>query len=118
MHWMKQNKLAAAGIVLLALFSVCALLAPWIAPHDPAQLNLHARLFQPSAGHWFGTDELGRDVFSRTLYGARVSLTVAVAVVSMSLMLGLLFGMAACFYGGWIDTFVNVYLSNAFLSLP
>jgi peptide/nickel transport system permease protein len=118
MQWMKQNRLAAAGVVLLAVFSACALLAPWLAPHDPAQLDLHARLLAPSAGHWFGTDELGRDVLSRTLYGARISLTVAIAVVAISLALGLIFGMAAGFYGGWIDTAVNVYLSNAFLSLP
>jgi peptide/nickel transport system permease protein len=118
MQWMKQNKLAAVGILMLAVFTLCALLAPWIAPHDPAQLDLHARLISPSAAHWFGTDELGRDVFSRTLFGARVSLIVAVAVVAISLALGLFFGMAAGFYGGWIDTAVNVYLSNAFLSLP
>jgi peptide/nickel transport system permease protein len=118
MRWMNQNKLAATGIILLAVFALCAVLAPWLAPHDPAQLDLHARLIGPSAGHWFGTDELGRDVFSRTLFGARVSLIVAVAVVGISLALGLLFGMAAGFYGGWIDTAINVYLSNAFLSLP
>jgi peptide/nickel transport system permease protein len=75
-------------------------------------------LIGPSAGHWFGTDELGRDVFSRTLYGARVSLTVAFAVVALSLFLGVAFGMAAGFYGGLIDMIVNVYLTNAFLSLP
>jgi peptide/nickel transport system permease protein len=75
-------------------------------------------LVGPSTGHWFGTDELGRDVFSRTLYGARVSLTVAFAVVALSLALGVVFGMAAGFYGGLIDTVVNVYLTNAFLSLP
>lgn len=117
-RWAHQNRLAAAGLALLLLFALCALLAPWIAPHDPAKLDLTARLLGPSTAHWFGTDELGRDVFSRTLYGARVSLTVAVAVVAISLALGLLFGMAAGFYGGWIDTAVNVYLTNAFLSLP
>ncbi|WP_263377829.1 ABC transporter permease [Granulicella paludicola] len=115
---MSHNRLAAAGVTLLFFFTLCALLAPWIAPHDPAKLNLSARLIGPSASHWFGTDELGRDVFSRTLYGARVSLSVAVAVVALSLALGLAFGMAAGFYGGWIDTVVNVYLTNAFLALP
>jgi peptide/nickel transport system permease protein len=114
----RQHPLALAGAALLAVFLLCAVLAPWLAPHDPAQLDLAARLQAPSAAHWFGTDELGRDVLSRTLYGARVSLTVAVAVVGLSMAAGLVLGMAAGFYGGWIDTAVNVYLSNAFLALP
>ena len=114
----RQHPLALTGGALMAAFLLCALLAPWLAPHDPAQLDLAARLQAPSAAHWFGTDELGRDVLSRTLYGARVSLTVAVAVVGLSLAAGLVLGMAAGFYGGWIDTAVNVYLSNAFLALP
>ena len=114
----RQHPLALTGGALMAAFLLCALLAPWLAPHDPAQLDLAARLQAPSAAHWFGTDELGRDVLSRTLYGARVSLTVAVAVVGLSLVAGLVLGMAAGFYGGWIDTAVNVYLSNAFLALP
>ena len=115
---MRKNRLAMVGVGLLAVFALAALVAPWIAPHDPAQLSLGARLLPPSAGHWFGTDELGRDVLSRVLYGARVSLTVAVAVVGVSLTVGLVLGMAAGFYGGWVDTVVNVYVSNAFLSLP
>jgi len=114
----RQHPLALTGGALMAAFLLCALLAPWLAPHDPAQLDLAARLQAPSAAHWFGTDELGRDVLSRTLHGARVSLTVAVAVVGLSLAAGLVLGMAAGFYGGWIDTAVNVYLSNAFLALP
>jgi peptide/nickel transport system permease protein len=114
----RKHPLALAGCALLAVFLLCALLAPWLASHDPMQLDLGSRLQPPSAAHWFGTDELGRDVLSRTLYGARVSLTVAVAVVGLSLAAGLVMGMAAGFYGGWIDTAVNVYLSNAFLALP
>jgi peptide/nickel transport system permease protein len=113
-----QHRLASAGCLLLGLFSITALLAPWMAPHDPAHLDLAARLLPPSAGHWFGTDELGRDVFSRTLYGARISLTVAAAVVSLSLTIGIVLGALAGFYGGVLDTVINLYLSNAFLSLP
>jgi peptide/nickel transport system permease protein len=104
--------------MVLAIFLLCAILSPWLAPHDPAQLNLTARLLPPSAAHWFGTDELGRDVLSRTLYGARVSLTVAATVVTLSLVLGVTLGMLAGFYGGLTDTIVNVYLGNAFLALP
>jgi peptide/nickel transport system permease protein len=117
-HLISQQHLAFAGCLVLVVFLACAVLSPWIAPNDPAQLNLTARLLPPSAGHWFGTDELGRDVLSRTLYGARVSLTVAGTVVALSLALGVTLGMLAGFYGGVIDTVVNVYLGNAFLSLP
>ena len=113
-----RQRLALAGLVLLLVFLLCALLAPLLAPHDPAQLNLGARLTPPSAAHWFGTDELGRDVLSRTLYGARVSLTVAFAVVALSLTAGLVLGLLAGFYGGWLDTVINLYLTNAFLALP
>jgi peptide/nickel transport system permease protein len=113
-----RQPLAALGIVLLALFVLCAVFAPWLAPQDPAQLNLTGRLLAPSHTHWFGTDELGRDILSRTLYGARISLTVAVSVVSISLSIGLIAGLASGFYGGWTDTVLNIYVTNAFLALP
>jgi peptide/nickel transport system permease protein len=113
-----HQPLALAGGIILLVFLLCAILAPWLAPHDPTALNLSARLLPPSASHWFGTDELGRDVLSRTLYGARVSLLVAIAVVGISLALGSILGMLAGFYGGFTDTVVNIYLTNAFLSLP
>lgn len=115
---LREQPLAAVGCALLALFLACALLAPWLAPHDPAQLDLHARLLGPGPGHWFGTDELGRDILSRTIYGARISLIVAVSVVAISLGLGLVAGAAAGYYGGWTDTVLNVYVTNAFLALP
>ena len=118
MRRIARHKLASAGIAILLVFLAFAIFAPALAPHDPAQLNLSARLLPPSTGHWFGTDELGRDVLSRTIYGARVSLTVAVAVVGLSLALGLVLGSVAGFYGGFTDTIVNVYLTNAFLALP
>lgn len=113
-----QQPLAAIGICLLALFVICAVSAPWLAPQDPAALNLQGRLVGPSAAHWFGTDELGRDILSRTIYGARISLIVAVSVVGLSLAIGLIAGCLAGFYGGWLDTIVNVYVMNAFLALP
>ncbi|MGA1984452.1 MAG: ABC transporter permease [Acidobacteriaceae bacterium] len=113
-----QQPLAALGVLLLAVFLVCAVFAPWLAPQDPAQLDLGGRLLPPGHGHWFGTDALGRDILSRTLYGARISLVVAVSVVSLSLAIGLVAGLAAGFYGGWTDTVLNVYVTNAFLALP
>jgi peptide/nickel transport system permease protein len=114
----KQQPLAAAGIVLLSLFVLCAIFAPWLAPQDPARLDLTGRLLAPGHGHWFGTDELGRDILSRTLYGSRISLIVAVSVVSLSLGIGLIAGLAAGFYGGWTDIVLNIYVTNAFLALP
>jgi peptide/nickel transport system permease protein len=113
-----RQPLAAVGILLLSIFVLCALFAPWLAPRDPAQLDLAGRLLSPSPSHWFGTDELGRDILSRTLYGARISLTVAVSVVSISLSVGLIAGLASGFYGGWTDTVLNIYVTNAFLALP
>jgi peptide/nickel transport system permease protein len=118
LHKILDNRLAFIGFFLLILFLVSAILAPWLALRDPTRLNLAGRLLPPSHGHWFGTDELGRDVLSRTVYGARVSLTVAVAVVALSAAMGVAFGMVAGFYGGFADTVINVYLSNAFLALP
>jgi len=114
----KQQPLAALGLVLLVIFVVCALFAPWLAPYDPARLDLGGRLMPPSVAHWFGTDELGRDILSRTIYGARISLIVSVSVVALSLAIGLVAGGLAGFYGGWIDTVMNIYVTNAFMSLP
>ena len=114
----RQQPLAVIGLFLVAAFVVCAIFAPWLSPHDPAQLDLSGRLLPPGHQHWFGTDELGRDILSRTIYGARISMTVAVSVVTLSLALGLVAGVASGFYGGWTDTVLNVYVNNAFLALP
>ena len=113
-----RQPLAAVGVVLLAGLIMCAVFAPWLAPRDPGQLDLGGRLLGPGHGHWFGTDELGRDILSRTIYGARISLAVAVSVVALSLGTGLIAGAAAGFYGGWTDTVLNIYVTNAFLALP
>jgi peptide/nickel transport system permease protein len=110
--------MVATGVALLVLFTLCAIFAPLLAPHDPAKLDLTQRLLPPSHAHWFGTDELGRDVLSRTLYGSRVSLLVAITVVGSSLLVGGILGCIAGFYEGWADTLINLYLTNAFLALP
>ena len=112
------NPLATAGVAMVAIFLLCALCAPWIAPHDPAQINLPARLMAPSASHWFGTDELGRDILSRIIYGARISMLVGSCVVAASLTLGLIFGSIAGYYGGVTDRVLNVVVMNAFMSFP
>ena len=114
----RSNRLAATGMVLVAFFVVLAIFAPWIAPQDPANINLATRLQPPSAGHWFGTDELGRDILSRAIFGARISMLVGASVVAGSLLLGLIFGSIAGYYGGYIDRIFNVVVMNAFLSFP
>jgi peptide/nickel transport system permease protein len=114
----RHNPLAALGTALVTLFLILALFAPWFAPYDPAAINLPARLETPSHAHWFGVDELGRDIFSRIIYGARISMLVGGCVVLVSLGLGLLIGSVAGYYGGRIDRFVNIVVMNAFLSFP
>jgi peptide/nickel transport system permease protein len=114
----RRQPLAVIGMALLILFVGMALLAPLLAPYNPAAIDLNHRLAAPGHAHWFGTDELGRDIFSRTLYGARLSLLVATSVVGCSLLLGLILGGIAGYYGGVLDTLLNVFVMNAFLALP
>jgi peptide/nickel transport system permease protein len=114
----RHNPLAAIGVVLVVIFVVFAVFAPWIAPQDPAAIDLPSRLSSTSHAHWFGTDELGRDILSRVIYGARISMLVGSCVVLVSLALGLVIGSLAGYYGGVIDRFVNIVLMNAFLSFP
>lgn len=115
---LRRQPLAIAGLVLLIVFTAMALLAPLLAPADPSALDLVHRLAPPSRAHWLGTDELGRDILSRVIWGARLSLTVAISVVGLSFLLGLILGGIAGYYGRWVDIAVNTFLMNAFLSLP
>ncbi|MCU1287007.1 MAG: peptide transporter, inner rane subunit [Acidobacteriales bacterium] len=114
----KHNPLAFAGAVLITLFVCFAVFAPWIAPHDPAAIDLPSRLSPPSASHWFGSDELGRDILSRVIHGARISMLVGVGVVAVSLFIGLIVGCIAGYYGGKLDRFLNVVVMNSFMSFP
>src|ERR1700751_560588 len=114
----RHNPLAAIGVMLILFFVIFALFAPWIAPQDPAAIDLPGRLSLPSRAHWFGTDELGRDILSRVIYGARISMLVGGCVVATSLALCLVIGSIAGYYGGVIDRFFNVIVMNAFLSFP
>ena len=99
------------GFVLLALF------AGWISPHDPVATSWGAIRKAPSAEHWFGTDEIGRDVLSRVVYGTRASLLAGVVSVSISLLLGVPIGLLAGFAGGWLDALVS-RVTDAFLACP
>lgn len=114
----RRQPLAVLGVALLAAFLVAGIAAPWLSPHSPASIDLLHRLESPSAAHWAGTDELGRDTLSRLLWGARLSLSISVTVVAVSLILGITVGGLAGYIGGWIDTALTTFAMNTFLALP
>lgn len=113
-----MNRLTYIGIAIAILFILAAIFAPLIATHDVTAQNLLARYATPSGEHWFGTDSLGRDVFSRVLFGARISLQVGITVVTVSTLVGTVIGAIAGFYGGWVDKFLSGYLFNVVLAFP
>jgi peptide/nickel transport system permease protein len=113
-----MNRLTIIGLVIVALLVVVALFAPWIATHDVGATNLSLRYLAPNASHWFGTDSTGRDIFSRVVFGTRISLEVGIIVVSISTVVGTVLGALAGYYGGWIDRIVSGYVFNVFLSFP
>src|SRR5436190_1016125 len=113
-----MTRLAYIGLAIAAVVVILAILAPLIATHDPTSQDLGRRFISPSSEHWFGTDGLGRDVFSRVIYGTRVSLQVGITVVLISGVIGIIIGSIAGFYGGWADKFLSGYLFNVFLAFP
>jgi peptide/nickel transport system permease protein len=114
---LKSNPLAVIGLTIIVVFIALSLLAPFIAPYDPATQNLGNRLAFPSAEHWFGTDELGRDILSRILYGGRVTLGMVIAVVVLVAPIGLAIGCIAGYFGGIVDT-VLMRVTDVFLAFP
>lgn len=115
---LRQNKLAFVGLVIITVLSLTAILAPWLVLYDPAAQQLPDRLTGPAWNHPFGTDELGRDIFSRVLLGTRVSMRVGASVVLLSAVFGVLIGGAAGFIGGRFDTFLTVIVIDSFLAFP
>ena len=113
----RAHKLGALGLLVVAAMVVMGLLAPLVAPSSPTAQDLLARLQPPSSSHLLGTDELGRDVFSRVLYGARVSVGLGVAVVGCATLVGIVWGVAAGFLGGWVDGLL-MRVADAFLAFP
>src|SRR6185503_465691 len=113
-----MNRIAYIGIAIAAVFVMDAIFAPWVATHDVAAQNLAMRYAAPSAEHWLGTDALGRDVFSRIVFGARISLQVGIIVVAVSSVIGIFIGSVAGFFGGLIDRILAGYIFNVFLAFP
>lgn len=119
-----MNRLGKFGLVIIALFFLVAIFAPLLAPYDPRVQNplprnvpVNERL-EPTRAHLCGIDDLGRDVLSRLIYGARVSMQVGVLVVLISAFIGVLIGAISGYYGGWVDRFFSGFLFNVFLSFP
>ncbi|NQT89727.1 MAG: ABC transporter permease [Candidatus Omnitrophica bacterium] len=109
-----RNKLTLFGVVIVGLLGLAALFAPLIAPYDPASIDIESALLGPSSQHIFGTDYLGRDVFSRMVYGSRISLSIGFIAVGIAVCIGIVIGSIAGYYGGKTDTvlmrFVDIML--------
>lgn len=100
---LKKDPQGMVGFVLVGLIMLLTVFAPWLAPYDPLEVNVHDRLSSPSAAHWLGTDQLGRDILSRVMHGGQVALKVSLVAISASLAIGLVLGMMAGFGPRWLD---------------
>lgn len=115
---MRRNPLAMAGLAIVAVLLVFAAAAPMIAPYDPLAQDLGRRLLPPGTpGHWLGTDDFGRDIWSRIVYGARITLRIVALVAVTAPVIGLLVGTVAGYFGGWIDA-VLMRITDIFLAFP
>ena len=101
-----KNKMAVAGSIVVMLLFAVSLLAPWIAPYDPSTIDLKHVLAPPSFGHPLGTDQLGRDVLSRMIWGARISLKVGFVATGIAMLIGTILGAASGYYGRWVDAII------------
>ncbi|MDP2697009.1 nickel transporter permease [Thalassospira sp.] len=119
MGWLKlaENRLAMVGLGIVLSLVLVTLLAPVLAPYDPLAADLTKRIQSPNAQHWFGTDQLGRDILSRVIYGAQYTLMVVALVVITAAPVGLLVGTIAGFFGGWVDS-VLMRITDIFLAFP
>ncbi|MET0943000.1 MAG: ABC transporter permease [Mesorhizobium sp.] len=112
-----RNPLAVIGALIVLLLIVMAAFAPWFATHSPIAGELSERLAAPSAAHWLGTDELGRDIWSRVVYGSRITLLIVALVAVLAAPAGLLIGAISGYFGGWTDR-VMMGITDIFLSMP
>jgi len=117
----KKNRLAIVGLIVIAILAVISVAAPWVAPYDRDKTDIYNRYAEPSQEHLLGTDDLGRDILSRLIWGGRVSLTVGLVAVSISITLGMLVGALSGFFGGIVDTllmrFTDIVISFPYLVL-
>ncbi|WP_460149216.1 ABC transporter permease [Pseudomonas sp. S3_E10] len=112
-----DNKLFVFGALLLLLIILAAIFAPWLAPYEPNKIVFSQKLMAPNWAHWMGTDEFGRDILSRVLYGARTSLIIGVSVTLIAMLIGIPIGLVSGYFGGRIDTLL-MRVSDVFLAFP
>ncbi|MDR7414956.1 MAG: ABC transporter permease [Armatimonadota bacterium] len=114
---LRRNRSAQLGLGILTIFALCGLLAPALAPRDPYASDLDKSLRPPSREHWLGTDELGRDILSRILYGARLSMVIGALAVGIGVVLGVPVGLISGYFGGWVDLLTQ-RLIDVLLAFP
>jgi peptide/nickel transport system permease protein len=112
-----DNKLFVFGALLLLLIILVAVFAPWLAPYEPNKIVFSQKLLAPNWAHWMGTDEFGRDILSRVLYGARTSLIIGVSVTLIAMLIGIPIGLVSGYFGGRVDTLLMRF-SDVFLAFP
>src|SRR4030067_2678214 len=111
-HYFRRRRMAVGGLALIVVMFLIAGFASFLAPYDPGKTDVSLKLKPPSFQHYVGTDQLGRDVFSRMLHGSRISLTVGFIAVAISIFVGVLVGATAGYYGGWIDSFLGRFVDT------
>lgn len=116
-HRLRRNKLAVFGLVVVVILAFTALFGPYLTPYDFLSQDLNSRNLAPSLSHLFGTDDLGRDVFSRVVYGTRTAFLVAIVVTFIAVVIGVTLGALAGFFGGWLDRIV-MWLTDVTMSIP
>lgn len=112
-----SNKLVIVALIVIGFFFLCAVASPLIATHDPNDTDLPSKLQDPSAEHWLGTDNFGRDLYSRIVYGARVAFVVGILAVFVATVLGCSIGLVAGYFGGWVDS-VLMRIIEAQMAIP
>ena len=117
LRFLLRNPMTFAGLVVVSTLILVAVFAPWIAGHDPLLQNLAGALQAPSGAHWFGTDEYGRDVFARLVYGSRITLYIVLLVTVIVGPIGLLVGTVSGYFGGWVDS-LFMRITDIFISFP
>ncbi len=116
-HRLRRNKLAVFGLIVVVILAFAAIFGPYLTPYDFLSQDLNSRNIAPSLSHLFGTDDLGRDVFSRVVYGTRTAFLVAIVVTFIAVLIGVTLGALAGFFGGWLDRIV-MWLTDMTMSIP